>query len=407
MKLQSNFQKQLFAALFTVVTTSGFLQADTLASLSNTTSSKNAAEAVSLKESSIYDKIWGLATLYKNKDNPVVKELSLTGELFSQWADGTSNRGSYNSGDMPAASRWGDIDVPVFRIGFNAQLLGSLNLKAVIDVNPNWNPFYKDIYELNLSYAPNDSFNLGVGKQKGRYFTQEYSTRTRELLEFNQSLLVNTLVPRGLTGVWINGKLNHWVYALAGYAGDYETEFSKFNAGAVVQASLGYDFAAALGVDKALLRLDYQGSSSASNSFGPASFDNALSLNTTYQKGRVGFYSDLLGATGRGSQGDVWGVILTPSYFLIDQKLQVIFRYQYAHGDNNGLKLQTRYESLASDIRGTKSIGSDYNAAYLGLNWYLYGHKLKVTSGLEYSDLEGGPKNFSGWTYFAGLRLAF
>ncbi len=407
MNPQPIIQKQIFAVLFTVVATSGFLQAYTVASQSNTLSSKNAAEAVSLKEPSIYDKIWGLATLYKNKGNPIIEELSLTGEIFSQWADGTSNRGSYNSGDMPAASRWGDIDVPVFRIGLNAQLLGLLRLNAVLDVNPNWNPFYKDIYELNLTYAPNDAFNLGVGKQKGRYFTQEYSTRTRELLEFNQSLLVNALVPRGLTGVWVTGKINRWVYALAGYAGDYETELAKFNAGAVVQASLGYDFASALGADKALLRLDYQGSSSASNSFGPANFDNALSLNTTYQKGRVGFYSDLLGATGRGSQGDVWGVILTPSYFLIDQKLQVIFRYQYAHGDNNGLKLQTRYESLAPDIRGTKSIGSDYSAAYLGLNWYLYGHKLKVMSGLEYSDLEGGPKNFSGWTYFAGLRLAF
>ncbi|MCE9520429.1 MAG: hypothetical protein K8R87_12860 [Verrucomicrobia bacterium] len=354
-----------------------------------------------------YDKIWSLASLYHDKDNSVIQDFSLTGEIFSQWASGSSNQGSFGSADVPSASRWGEIDTPVFRIGFSAQMFRLLKLNAIIDVNPNWDPFYKDLYEVNLTYAPGESFNLGIGKQKGRYFSQEYSIRTRELLEFNQSLLVNTLVPRGLTGIWINGKVQHWTYALAAYAGDYEKEFTNFNAGAVIQASIGYDFAAAFGADKALLRLDYQGSNSGQNGFGPGKFDNALSINTIYQKGRFGFYTDLLGGTGRGMQGDVWGAIITPSWFIVEQKLQVIFRYQYAHGDNDGLKLQTRYESYAPGIQDTKGIGSEYNAAYVGLNWYLYGNKLKVMTGLEYSDMSGGPKNFSGWTSFSGLRVAF
>ncbi|MEI6536093.1 MAG: hypothetical protein WCN98_12170 [Verrucomicrobiaceae bacterium] len=358
-------------------------------------------------EVSVYDQIWRLTRLYDNKDNPVIEELSLTGEIFTQWAGGTSNRGSFSSGDLPPASRWGEIDVPVFRLGINALWLDKLRLNAVLDVNPNWNPFYKDIYELNLTYAPNDAFNLGVGKQKGRFFSQEYLTRTRELLEFNQSLLVNTLVPRGLTGVWINGRANNWIYALAGYAGDYETEFARFNAGAVLQGGIGYDFASAFNVDKALVRLDYQGSSSAQNSFGPGKFHHALSLNSTYQKERIGFYTDLLGGKGIGSQGDVWGVIITPNWFMVEQKLQLVMRYQYAHGDNNGLKLQTRYESLAPEIQDTKGAGSDYNAAYLGLNWYLYGYRLRLMTGAEYSNMTGGAKSYSGWTYLTGLRLAF
>ncbi len=367
----------------------------------------SAGLAAQTGESSIYEKIWGLTNLYKNGDNPVIKELSITGEIFSQWASGTSNRGSFSSGDLPPASRWGEIDVPVFRFGINANLLGSLRLNAVLDLNPNWNPFYKDIYELNLTYAPSDVFNLGVGKQKGRYFSQEYSTPTRELLEFNQSLLVNALVPRGLTGAWINGKVHNWVYALAGYAGDYQRELTRFNAGAVIQGGIGYDFATALGVNKALMRFDYQGSTSTKNSFGPGKFEHALSLNTTYQKGRIGFYTDLLGGLGSGSQGDVWGVIVTPNWFIVEQKLQLVTRYQYAHGDNSGLKLQTRYESLAPEIQDTKGVGSDYNAAYLGLNWYLYGYKLRLMTGAEYGDVTGGPKSYSGWTYLAGLRLAY
>ena len=175
----------------------------------------------------------------------------------------------------------------------------------------------------------------------------------------------------------------------------------------VLQGGIGYDFASAFNVDKALVRLDYQGSSSAQNSFGPGKFHHALSLNSTCQKGRIGFYTDLLGGKGIGSQGDVWGVIFTPNWFMVEQKLQLVMRYQYAHGDNNGLKLQTRYESLAPEIQDTKGSGSDYNAAYLGLNWYLYGYRLRLMTGTEYSNMTGGAKSYSGWTFLTGLRLAF
>lgn len=164
---------------------------------------------------------------------------------------------------------------------------------------------------------------------------------------------------------------------------------AKLKHEAMIQASIGYDFASAFGADKASLRLDYQTSSSGQNSFGPGNFDNALSLNTTYQKGRFGFYTDLLGGIGRGTQGDVWGAIFTPSWFIVDQKLQ------------------TRCESYAPDIQDTKGIGREYRAACAGLNWYLYGNKIEVMTGLEYSDMTGEPKNFSGWTSFSGMRIAF
>ena len=121
----------------------------------------------------------------------------------------------------------------------------------------------------------------------------------------------------------------------------------------------------------------------------------------------------------------MWGVILTPTYFLIPDKLQFVLRYQYAHGDNNGLKLQ-RYETLAPDLvttsttttrsgkttktttkTTTSNTGSEYQAVYFGLNWYLHRHNLKLMTGVEYSDLSGGTKSCSGWTYLAGLRLSF
>jgi len=347
-----------------------------------------------------------LGVLYNDKSNPVIQKLSVTGEFQTQWADGTSNQGSYGTRDYNPNSLWGDIEVRRWRPGFDSTWFNTVRLWGTLDVNPRWNPVYKDIYELALTYSLSESITIGIGKIKTRYFTQEWNTKTRELLTFEQSLLVNQLIPQQLTGIWVNGKAGPWVYALAGYAGDYETEFSKFDAGAMIQASLGYNFASKLSVDKALVKLDYQGSTSTKNSDGPGKFGNAFSLNSTYQNGRFYGFTDLLGGIGQGAQGNVWGLTLTPTYFIMPNKLQAIVRLQYAHGDDDGLQLQKRYESLAPELTA-KGVGTDYEAVYFGLNYYVYRHNFKLMTGVEYNHMTGGPQDFSGWTYLAGVRLAF
>ena len=347
-----------------------------------------------------------LGMLYSNPQNPVIQRFALTGEFQLQWASGDSDRGSFGSRDFNPNARWGDIEVRRLRAGFESNWFGGFNLWGSMDVNSHFNPLYKNIYELALTYSLGDDAVIGIGKIKSRFFTREYRTRTRELITFEQSLLVNTLVPLQLTGTWIDGHRGNWVYSLAAYAGDTSAEFPRFDAGAVFQGGLGYDFASALGADLAIVRLDYQASTSAKNSDTAARFSNAFSLNTTYQKGRFYGYSDILGGTGRGAQGDVWGVVLTPTCFIMQNRLQAVLRYQYAHGDHDGLNLQNRYEALAPGIRDTKGAGSDYNAVYLGFNYYLHKHNFKIMTGVEYTSMTGGKKDFSGWTCLAGVRLA-
>lgn len=406
MKLAATLKLKTLTTLLPIAVFSAALHAGTPATISAPSGSGKEAAITPAKEPAIDVSGKDLVVLYNNKDNPIIEKFSLIGEFATQWASGDSNQGSYGSRDLPSNTRWGDIDMRRWRLGFNSQWFHDFKVTGIIDINPDWNPFYKDIYQLSLTYAPSDAFNLGIGKRKAQFFSQEFNTRSKELITFEQSLLVNTLIPKELTGAWAEGKVGNWVYALAGWAGDYETEFSKFNAGAVIQAQLGYDFAKSLNVDRALVRFDYQGSTSTTNSFGPGLFSNAFSLNTTFQNGRFYGYSDLLGGIGQGHQGDVWGASLTPTYFLVPNKLQAVLRYQYAHGDNNGLKLQQRYEGLAPDLTAM-GVGSDYNAVYAGLNYYIYGHNLKLMTGVEYNSLTGGPQNFSGWTYLAGLRASF
>ncbi|WP_009959906.1 porin [Verrucomicrobium spinosum] len=359
-------------------------------------------------EKSIYDKIWGLATLYKSDDNPVLQEFALQGRLQLQWADGSSDQGDYGTADRPDEVLWGDLEVRRWRLGFKSKWFRQFKLEGQIDVSPNWDPeFYGKIYDLNLTWTPSEAFNIGIGKYKANFFSVEQATSSKEILTFERALLSNTLFTGELTGARVNGKIDNLIYTAGVYAGDDQREFTEFDAGVVYQAGIGYDLTSVTGFDKTIVKFDYQYSDDAANAGGGANYEHAFSFNSTWEKGRFGLFTDVLGGTGRGSVSDVWGFHVIPSYFIADG-LQLVARYQYASGDNDGLRLQSRYERLASDLTDGGR-GDEYQAVYLGLNYYLYGHKLKLMAGTEYHNMSGGGDggDFDGWTTLVGLRMFF
>ena len=72
--------------------------------------------------------------------------------------------------------------------------------------------------------------------------------------------------------------------------------------------------------------------------------------------------------------------------------------------DDNGVRF-ARYEDQVVLGRG-----DEYNEIYLGLNYYFYGHKLKLQTGVQYADMrdqanDGG--DYSGWAWTTGLRLSW
>lgn len=376
-----------------------------------TTSAKNVEQVISnnKKEQSIYDQIWGLAKLYQNKDNPVLQEFALQGRMHLQWATGDSDVGGYGSEDRPDDVLWGDIEVRRWRLGFKSQWFQQFKLDGQIDVSPNFDPeFYGKIYDLNLTWAPGDAFNIGIGKYKANFFSLEQATSSNHILTFERSLLSNTLFTGEITGIKVNGKIGNWLYTLGAYAGDDQREFTRFDAGYVYQAGVGYDLSKTLGLKKALIKFDYQYSDDAENAGGGATFENSFSWNTSWEQGRLSLYTDVLAGTGRGDQGDVWGFHFIPAVFLVEDRLQLVMRYQFASADNDGLRLQSRYERLASALTDGGR-GDQYQAFYVGLNYYLYGHKLKLMAGTEYHDMSGGGDggDFSGWTSLVGLRISF
>ena len=71
----------------------------------------------------------------------------------------------------------------------------------------------------------------------------------------------------------------------------------------------------------------------------------------------------------------------------------------------DGLKSPGRYDeaSLLPEAGDVK--GNSFVSTYLGLNYYIYGHKLKLMNGVEYTHLGGG--DYDGTTFYSGLRMFF
>lgn len=378
-----------------------------------------------------WDKAWSAFTLYKDENNPILQEFALQGRYQAQYAAGESSTEDYEQagkGEFIGS----EIESRRARLGFKSKWFQNWKFEGQIDVDADFednlgdSEFYKDIYELFLTYAPSDSLNVSVGKTKVK-FTREQEISSKEILTLERSGLSNTLFPGELTGAWVSGKgiAEHWLYEAGVYGNDRRREFSEFNDGAIMLGKIGYDYSEQASLDSAVVSLHYMhntdpgvqySSSTWSGSASPA-FTNSIALTNDITHGRFGLTTDLVygfgydgNATQKGApvaidQSDVFGISVIPSYFIADG-LQLVGRVQFATSDGaDGLSSPGRYDAASLLPSGGDGKGNTFVSTYLGVNYYLYGHKLKLMNGVEYTHLGGG--DYDGTTFYSGLRFSF
>ncbi|MEX1048283.1 MAG: porin [Akkermansiaceae bacterium] len=359
-----------------------------------------------LKES--LDQAWSLVKLYENPNNPVIQKLAFTGRLQLDYA--------IVDGEGSPAAGVSDEDISYdfggwrrLRGGFKATLFKDFTAHIEADFDPDEAPVYRRLTDAYIGWAPSKAFEIKLGKQ-GMGFTLDGKTSSKELLTIDRNNLSNNLwfTTEYLPGLTAGGEIEEWSYQVGVFSqGEEDTEFGNFDAGTTWLASVGYDFGKALSVDKALLALDYvyNEETPTSGLFTNRALSHILSLNFAYENGACGFRGDLSAGDGHSGQPDTMGLVLMPYYNFTD-KLQGIFRYTYIDSDEpNGIRLG-RYETFP--LNGGR--GDEYQEAYLGLNYLLYGHKLKLQTGLQYVSMndqanDGGA--FDGWGWTTGLRLSW
>ena len=202
--------------------------------------------------------------------------------------------------------------------------------------------------------------------------------------------------------------MDKFTYQAGIYSNDIDLEFGQFDAGIAFGAGIGYDFKHAFNTEKADLRFDWLHSEIEPESTILNRYDDLFSATLWLKEGRTGLVLESFAGTGATS-GDVWGFFIQPTYDIILKKLQLVGRYTFSDGSGpDSVYAQNRYERAAPNLTGGGR-GDQYQAVYGGLQYFIYGDKLKLLAGAEYADVSGGGNggDFSGWTFLTGVRFSF
>lgn len=357
----------------------------------------SAAEATTAnQEGSIYDKIWRYAEWYKDEDNPVIQNFTFTGRFQLDYALVEADQGDYDE--------W---NVRRFRLGGRAKLFKEFTFHGEVDLNPQEaEPAYQRLTDMYLAWSRNKNLALTLGKHSAP-FTMDGSTSSRELITIDRNNVANNLwFPQEyFPGISVSGRPHQWRYNVGVYSsGAANKEFGEFNGGAFFLGTLGYDFGKVLDEKQAVLVANYvYNEPDVDNTF-TRSLQHVGSLNFSFDTGTWGFRSDISVGAGYLGQSDLWGAMIMPFYNVTDN-FQVVSRYTYISSEySNGIRLNT-YENLVVPGRG-----DEYNEVYVGLNYYFYGHKLKVQTGVQYADMNDDARDggtYQGWAWTVGLRIGW
>jgi phosphate-selective porin OprO/OprP len=357
----------------------------------------SAQTAAAAKEPSAYDTIWGNFTeWYVDDTNPVVQRVLLSGRFHYDFATIDSDQGDHE-----------ESNIRRLRIGPRITLFRRLTFHAELELDPQRrDPFYVRFTDLYVQWSKNPRLVLTAGKQSAP-FTLDGATSSRELLTIDRSNLANNIwFPQEyLPGISVSGRSAPWVYRAALYSsGEANRELGEFSGGTTTLGVIGYDFAPKLRAREALLTGNYVYQHPDRDNTFTRQLEHIGSLNFRFERTKWGARADVSKAAGYLGQSGMWAFQAMP-FFNVTSKLQAVVRYTFIESDApNGIRLAT-YESRVEPGRG-----DEYKELYLGANYYFYGHRLKLQSGVQLADMldradDGGAYSGIAWT--TGLRVGW
>ena len=239
-----------------------------------------------------------------------------------------------------------------------------------------------------------------MGQQKHR-FTHDRNVSSRYINYMERGMFTNMFGLDYTPAVTISGKVGKLDYYTGVFSNatdhNMERAFTDLNSGWSFIAAGTYDLGNLFGADSASIYGSYVHSEATDDATNLNRYRDGVSAALILTEGPASLVTEVTGGFGS-DRGSAVGINIQPSYFLTD-KLQLVGRYQLALADDEkGLTGQRRYERAAG-----APAGDQYQAGYLGLNYYLAGHRAKIMTGVEYADMNGE----SEVTAFAGVRVFF
>lgn len=353
------------------------------------------------------DTLKNMGTVYSDEDADYIQKVKLFGRAHYQWnhSDGESV-GEDFSGHGEELRRLRAGASVSFLNGFKA--LGRANLEERGFNNTDLG--YDSWDELYLQYGRNDwlgfdSASIGYGRYKLLFGGEEHQSSKR-IKTIERSAINNRFGSRRPTGAVLNAEKDGIKYIFGVWSSEFDRRsWSGWGESVAGQASAEFD-----ALDGSVL-LDFVYAGNTTFELTPFNYKWATSVtyNRKFDRGHL-LANATVSDDGRG--GDPAGIVVLPSIYIIPNKLEAAFRYQWSHasGDNNAPRSSGSrgLRRIALENRLPNGGGDNYQAFYAGLNWYLAGDNLKFMTGMEYETFNGNSaREMDGLSVWLAFRTYF
>jgi hypothetical protein len=344
-------------------------------------------------------------SVYKNDDNPWIQKVKIFGRYHQQWAYSDGTAAGQDFSDYSSEARRLRLGVSVDLLD-RWTLLGRINFEngnvyANTIRHENFDEVFLQYRADDIGFLKNPTIGYGLTKLK---FGGEWYQSSKKIKTIERSNLSNFYTPDRATGFFMGAE-----------AGNFDLTFGVYSTSAQGYATTSWDGGEAYfatfktealdgTIRGDILYLDTEG-----NEDEIFDFDWATSL--TYET-QIGDWDLFTNATyGSTKSGDVYGIVIMPSRFIIEDRLELVFRYQWAH--STGLNLRPGTSSHTS-VRETAihegvtiARGDDNHTLYAGLNYFLCDHNLKLMTGIEHETITGGGSDLDATTAWSAMRFYF
>lgn len=354
----------------------------------------------------------------KIEENPYLQSFRVSGRFHFQGAvtDGSDVNGNDFSTNQ--------ADVRRFRVQTDIGFLKFFSVRTSLNLagdrrrsggELDWG--YQDFDEAYITFDIKKAFNvdtfdkLSVKYGRHKYeMTEEVHMSSNAIHTIERSAIANKLFGAFSrpTGVTMNAVMGKWDTTIGVFSGVEGDEFvAGWNAGRVYYLSTEYTQNDTLRYILDFAQNDQEGT----DDF--LGFERATALNMVYDDGTYGFLGTaVIGQNNEGGArgGSFYGFVAMPWYWIIPDKLQAVFQYQYSGASEaEGIRTTSRY--FRADHGGIIDVnsgrGDSLHTAYVGLNYKFCGNNAKVMSGIEYTNLETPSGTADGLTYSMAFRTTF
>ena len=357
---------------------------------------------------------------YKNDDAPFIQSLKFFGRL--QW------QAAHISGDDVDGDSFSDTLDEFRRVRFGAEVkfLNGFKLKGNINLvsdgvrggtGRDWG--YQNWDELTLSYTAKDVAGFDeVGVSYGRHkvaMGHESHTSSKKVKTVERSPISNRIYANRYTGVKIFAERGNWEGILGYFSLDHNDGVggwsgrgnalylsNKFKVGE--DSSVLIDFFYNLDADdsgKDEVGVGYEWAASIAYETAIANWN--FMINLIYGDNGDEDYA------GTDRDGSFYGLVIMPSTYLIEDKLEFVARYMYQGSEEDeGIRTNSRYfRAAVLDHDVNSGRGDSHHSIYLGLNYFLCGHNSKIMVGAEWETLDTPDGDADATTLWAAYRMYF